>query len=1177
MPFNFANPFDDPFSSTYQQPAAAPQAAPLAPLSPDDEEGILSKLGRKALGGLGYIGGSLDKALGGRAIRGVLGGRPEELASLIPFSDAMGITNEDNAVSGKELLGFDKTDDSWGGFLGGTAAEMLLDPGTYASFGAKTALGKLAEKAKLLPKAGAPVTAKAAGILSELNPRKAPRFQGQLAAEMKGLGAGTQQAADLATATGRSVGEVADKPLASLLNLNVPFGERMGLEGISLGTGPTAQRVANVASGLKDAALYSSAGRAISPLFDARLSEFGAPSKLESVQRAVRNESDLLKGKKADIMAQHVAERKAIEQAGVDMNDPAQAAKLNESLRQYVEGYKPTNALPSAVEDVGVSQIQELMNRRELARKAGRLGGELSDEATTYFPRGKTAQSTNDALNDPALRASLAPHNPNDIRRIEELKNVPLGTAGGENPLLPSQAPPIGGLNQLFEDPKTKLVPTVPGSLEKRALYTRRKYLQMSKADEALHARLTEADQLGNLPREILGPAGDMVPNPDYESLVRFNKKVAQSEELVRMSSGDILRQFNEGVNAATSRGLTERQYARQTYKGLSTQGYAPFQNSPLGDIHAYRLADEKANAAANAALGPLKQSISLVGGEGKVPLKEAMSRIGYDNKNAKKLMGVPKSEWSRRFVPEELVRDLSKKSFTAFDVPDVLKPVLSAADTVTNLTKGWQTKFYPSTILRNLFGESFANLVGKTSDNLIADMRDVARSRAGQGIDTLGHNEAFRNVSPGFGPFAAGSPYKITSAMSPDEQLRRLDELSFIHGVDKFGRSAYDDIIGRGAMDTNPGVLQPIGKRGNLVEAAKEAGRESLRGANDIWSMGAGALNPMNWVRNAGSDNPLNPFGMAGVAGRSETTNAMGLLGEKAMSAADEYGRKSAFIGLLKQGYDPAVAAQKALELGMDPARLAPFEKQVLRRLVPFYNWQRHNLPQMLGALASEPGGLVGQSIRSTNNLRQQEGIVPDYAGEGALIPLGARGEDGTQRYLTGLGLPFEDLKNVASSGAHPVQRTAQKLAAQLNPLIRNPIEMATGMQFYSGRDLADLYARSGSPSLDPLLGMTPLQRPLNVLSTLADPRKGILGAATNLLSPARISDIDMNRAAQTQGRRLVEEELRLNPLVRSFENVYVPAAQRAQLSPEDMQLLQYYQLLEQRAKQNQAAAAAR
>jgi hypothetical protein len=62
-------------------------------ITPEEEESLLSSLGRAGLSSLAYIGESIDKPMA--AIRGLLAGRPEEIANIIPFSDALGITSSD--------------------------------------------------------------------------------------------------------------------------------------------------------------------------------------------------------------------------------------------------------------------------------------------------------------------------------------------------------------------------------------------------------------------------------------------------------------------------------------------------------------------------------------------------------------------------------------------------------------------------------------------------------------------------------------------------------------------------------------------------------------------------------------------------------------------------------------------------------------------------------------------------------------------------------------------------------------------------------------------------------------------------------------------------------------------------------------------------------------------------
>src|SRR5688572_29384480 len=57
----------------------------LPELSDEDESSILADIGAGAMSGIATVGHILDKHTGSRALRGLLGGKPRELASLIPF------------------------------------------------------------------------------------------------------------------------------------------------------------------------------------------------------------------------------------------------------------------------------------------------------------------------------------------------------------------------------------------------------------------------------------------------------------------------------------------------------------------------------------------------------------------------------------------------------------------------------------------------------------------------------------------------------------------------------------------------------------------------------------------------------------------------------------------------------------------------------------------------------------------------------------------------------------------------------------------------------------------------------------------------------------------------------------------------------------------------------------
>jgi hypothetical protein len=138
-----------------------PATAALPAFTPEEQSSLIGDIMEGSLGGLAYVGKVFDKF--GRAARGGLnmlagGDTPaSELASFLPFSDALGITEERNAVQGTDLnatLGLTtRGDDSLENLAAGFATELLTDPLNYVTLGAKTALGTAAKKAGTLPRA----------------------------------------------------------------------------------------------------------------------------------------------------------------------------------------------------------------------------------------------------------------------------------------------------------------------------------------------------------------------------------------------------------------------------------------------------------------------------------------------------------------------------------------------------------------------------------------------------------------------------------------------------------------------------------------------------------------------------------------------------------------------------------------------------------------------------------------------------------------------------------------------------------------------------------------------------------------------------------------------------------------------------------------------------------------
>lgn len=121
------------------------------------------------LDALQWAGESLDKP--GAALRGLLAGRPDQLANLIPFSDTFGITDPSQRVSGRGLLeqyGMLSPKSEGEGFglgdIAGMGVEMALDPTNLVGAGAlkkligvrRAALASNANRDMLLAKGAMP-------------------------------------------------------------------------------------------------------------------------------------------------------------------------------------------------------------------------------------------------------------------------------------------------------------------------------------------------------------------------------------------------------------------------------------------------------------------------------------------------------------------------------------------------------------------------------------------------------------------------------------------------------------------------------------------------------------------------------------------------------------------------------------------------------------------------------------------------------------------------------------------------------------------------------------------------------------------------------------------------------------------------------------------------------------
>jgi hypothetical protein len=323
-----------------------------------------------------------------------------------------------------------------------------------------------------------------------------------------------------------------------------------------------------------------------------------------------------------------------------------------------------------------------------------------------------------------------------------------------------------------------------------------------------------------------------------------------------------------------------------------------------------------------------------------------------------------------------------------------------------------------------------------------------------------------------------------------------------------------------------------------------------------------------------------IDPTALAGVrAGDDMNTvvKTMRQLGEN----QDDFIRLAHYITKLRQGFVPEAAAAAVEKYHFNYGDLTQFERSVMKRVFPFWTWSSRNLPTVLEDLATHPGKVSATVRAGTRPARPTDEFVPDYIGENVAIPLpGAPG--GSQRYLSSFGSPVEDefLAAIGSVLHGSPARTLGEILGGSNPAFKLPIELATGTQLHSGRQLADLRPTSmGSlfgllsdeyahPATE-ILANTPLTRFASTLDRLMDTRKGAPEQLLNLGTGARITDVDVERQKEIMARRVIEDYLTGAQGVQHFENFAVKPENIPQLTPDEIALLRLQKGLEQRGAQ--------
>lgn len=131
------------------------------------------------------------------------------------------------------------------------------------------------------------------------------------------------------------------------------------------------------------------------------------------------------------------------------------------------------------------------------------------------------------------------------------------------------------------------------------------------------------------------------------------------------------------------------------------------------------------------------------------------------------------------------------------------------------------------------------------------------------------------------------------------------------------------------------------------------------------------------------------------------------------------------------------------------DPSNLSDMEKNVFKKVVPFYTFTKKNLAFQIDNLSKNATkyNRVLKSINSAWGSEDDENIA-DYYKTGLAIPLG-RNEDGTTTVFNA-NLPLSDLLEWTTD-------PGTRLTSSVSPIIRAPFEMATNQEMFTGQPISE------------------------------------------------------------------------------------------------------------------------
>ena len=220
-----------------------------------------------------------------------------------------------------------------------------------------------------------------------------------------------------------------------------------------------------------------------------------------------------------------------------------------------------------------------------------------------------------------------------------------------------------------------------------------------------------------------------------------------------------------------------------------------------------------------------------------------------------------------------------------------------------------------------------------------------------------------------------------------------------------------------------------------------------------------------------------------------SETLGLVSRGGRGVGSTVEGNARLTHFINKIDKGFTHKAAAKEVRKYLFDYEELTPIEKEVFKRIVPFYTWTRKNIPLQLENVINKPryalgvGKMATEVEKSTGVPSIKKNVLPEWLQKASPVIIGQDEKGIKVAKLEGY-IPITDLDLLEP------KETLKQLGSQITPLIKTPFELLANKNIFLDREIeevegdkADLLRLHVNPYLNHVLRTI---RPINEVDKL-------------------------------------------------------------------------------------------